>query len=239
MASVPSRRFHPLSSAQAICLQHHAPSSRLLRSIPSTRTPIRLVLSMKTRVQKVLRGPRPGVRADADCQPEGLQGGPLHGAGDAARAPEHAEGAGKHAAAIAVVQRELEMIRELDRAYIEEAMVRDRKLYPAGFKAWLSFGEALDKVQKELCDKCSQVVFKALDEFVRAAESDSRSSSWAAAEVPRPTSVPRSRPSRGSHTASTGLLHPWWPHFPGPRNADCGDGRLRLVFPSTSARSRR
>jgi hypothetical protein len=78
----------------------------------------------------------------------------------------------KHADAIAVVERELLMMRELDLAYIEEAMVRDRKLYPAGFKAWLSFGEALDKVQKELCDKCSQRVFKAFDEVVRGAEAD-------------------------------------------------------------------
>jgi hypothetical protein len=77
-----------------------------------------------------------------------------------------------HAAAIEVVERELAMIRELDRAYIEEAMVRDRKLYPAGFKAWLSFGEALDKVRGELCDKCSQKVFDVFDEFLRAAEAD-------------------------------------------------------------------
>jgi len=79
----------------------------------------------------------------------------------------------KHAEAIAVVEREVAMIRELDRAYIEEAMVRDRKLYPAGFKAWLSFGETLDKVQKELCEKCSQRVYKAFDEFIRSAEADS------------------------------------------------------------------
>jgi hypothetical protein len=78
----------------------------------------------------------------------------------------------KHAAAIAVVERELMMIRELDLAYIEETMVRDRKLYPAGFKAWLSFGEALDRVQRELCGKCSQQVFKAFDEVVRSAEAD-------------------------------------------------------------------
>jgi len=78
----------------------------------------------------------------------------------------------KHAAAIEVVERELAMIRELDRAYIEEAMIRDRKLYPAGFKAWLSFGEALDKVRGELCDKCSQKVFDVFDEFLRAAEAD-------------------------------------------------------------------
>ena len=78
----------------------------------------------------------------------------------------------KHVDAITVVERELAMIRQLDLAYIEEAMVRDRKLYPAGFKAWLSFGEALDKVQKELCDKCSQRVLKVFDEVVRAAEAD-------------------------------------------------------------------
>ena len=79
----------------------------------------------------------------------------------------------KHADAIAVVERELAMIRELDRAYIEEAMIRDRKLYPAGFKAWLSFGEALEKVQKDLCEKCSQRVYKVFDEFIRSAEADS------------------------------------------------------------------
>jgi replicative superfamily II helicase len=78
----------------------------------------------------------------------------------------------QHAAAIEVVERELAMIRELDRAYIEEAMVRDRKLYPAGFKAWLSFGEALDKVQSELCEKCSKKVAAAFDVVVRAAEAD-------------------------------------------------------------------
>lgn len=78
----------------------------------------------------------------------------------------------KHAAAIEVVERELAMIRELDRAYIEEAMIRDRKLYPAGFKAWLSFAEALDKVQGELCEKCSRKVFQAFDEVIRAAEAD-------------------------------------------------------------------
>jgi hypothetical protein len=79
----------------------------------------------------------------------------------------------KHAAAIEVVERELAMIRELDRAYIEEAMIRDRKLYPAGFKAWLAFGEALDKIQGELCENCSQRVVKAFDGVIRAAEADS------------------------------------------------------------------
>ena len=78
----------------------------------------------------------------------------------------------KHAAAIEVVERELAMIRELDRAYIEESLIRDRKLYPAGFKAWLSFGETLDKVRGELCEKCSQKVFDAFDEFLRSAEAD-------------------------------------------------------------------
>ena len=80
---------------------------------------------------------------------------------------------GKHEAAIAVVEHELEMIRDLDRAYLEESMIRDRKLYPAGFKAWLSFGEALEKVQKDLCEKCSQRVYKVFDEFIRSAEADS------------------------------------------------------------------
>ncbi len=78
----------------------------------------------------------------------------------------------KHADAIAVVERELAMIRDLDLAYIEETMVRDRKLYPAGFRAWLLFGEAVDKVQKELCDRCARHVFGAFDEFVRSAEAD-------------------------------------------------------------------
>lgn len=78
----------------------------------------------------------------------------------------------KHAAAIEVVERELAMIRELGRAYIEEAMIRDRKLYPAGFKAWLAFGDALDKVRGELCEKCAEKVFHAFDEVIRAAEAD-------------------------------------------------------------------
>jgi hypothetical protein len=52
-------------------------------------------------------------------------------------------------------------------------MIRDRKLYPSGFKAWLAFGEALDKVQGELCEKCSQRVVKTFDEVIRAAEADS------------------------------------------------------------------
>jgi len=80
----------------------------------------------------------------------------------------------KHAEAIAVVERELAMIRELDRAYIEEAMVRDRKLYPAGFKAWLAFGEALDKIQAELCEKCSKRVLGAFDQLIRDAEADAQ-----------------------------------------------------------------
>jgi hypothetical protein len=129
--------------------------------------------SMKTRVQKVLRArDRAFAQMRAASQKAYREAHYMEqamqlGLRSMQREPE------KHAAAIAVVERELTMIRELDRAYIEEAMVRDRKLYPAGFKAWLSFGEALDKVQRELCDKCSQAVFKAFDEVVRSAEADS------------------------------------------------------------------
>ena len=82
----------------------------------------------------------------------------------------------QHAAAIEVVERELAMIRELDRAYIEEAMIRDRKLYPAGFKAWLSFGR----------------------HWTRSRASSARS---APARSPRPStrsSVPRKRTRRSS-----------------------------------------
>jgi hypothetical protein len=129
--------------------------------------------SMKTRVQKVLRArdrafeQMRAASQKAYKEAHYMEQAMLLGLRSMQKEPE------KHAAAIAVVERELGMIRELDRAYIEEAMVRDRKLYPAGFKAWLSFGEALDKVQRELCDKCSQAVFKAFDEVVRAAEADS------------------------------------------------------------------
>ena len=129
--------------------------------------------SMKTRVQKVLRArdrvfeQMRAASRRAYKEAHYMEQAMLLGLRSMQKDPE------KHAAAIAVVERELEMIRELDRAYIEEAMVRDRKLYPAGFKAWLSFGEALDKVQKELCDKCSRVVLKAFEEMVRAAETDS------------------------------------------------------------------
>ena len=76
----------------------------------------------------------------------------------------------EHQAAIAVVERELEMIRDLDRAYLEESMIRDRMLYPAGFKAWMAFGEALEKARSELCPACSQIVLKALDEVIEAGE---------------------------------------------------------------------
>ncbi len=82
----------------------------------------------------------------------------------------------KHADAIVVVERELAKIRELDLAYIEETLVRDRKLYPAGFRAWLLFGEGLDKVQRDLCERCSREVFKAFDEFVRGAEAEAEKS---------------------------------------------------------------
>lgn len=127
---------------------------------------------MKTRVQKVLRArDRAFQKMRAASQraykeAHYMEQALLLGLRSMQKDPE------KHAAAIGVVERELAMIRELDLAYIEEAMVRDRKLYPAGFKAWLSFGEALDKVQKELCDKCSQRVFKVFDEVVRSAEAD-------------------------------------------------------------------
>jgi hypothetical protein len=129
--------------------------------------------SMKTRVQKVLRArdrafeQMRAASRRAYKEAHYMEQAMLLGLRSMQKEPE------RHAAAIAVVERELEMIRELDRAYIEEAMVRDRKIYPAGFKAWLSFGEALDKVQKELCDKCSRVVVKAFEEMVRVAETDS------------------------------------------------------------------
>jgi hypothetical protein len=76
----------------------------------------------------------------------------------------------KHGAAIAVVERELEMIGDLDRAYLEESMIRDRKLYPAGFKAWLAFGEALENAKTELCPDCARTVLKALDAVIEAGE---------------------------------------------------------------------
>ena len=76
----------------------------------------------------------------------------------------------EHQAAIAVVERELEMIRDLDRAYLEESMIRDRKLYPAGFKAWMAFGEALEKTKAELCPDCAETVLRALDAVVEAGE---------------------------------------------------------------------
>ena len=129
--------------------------------------------SMKTRVQKVLRArdrafeQMRAASQKAYKEAHYIEQAMQLGLRSKQKEPE------KHVAAIAVVERELGMIRELDRAYIEEAMVRDRKLYPAGFKAWLSFGEALDTVQRKLCDKCSQAVFKAFDEVVRAAEADS------------------------------------------------------------------
>ena len=140
-----------------------------------SQDPFPVGASMKTRVQKVLRARDRAFEQMRAASQRGykeahyMEQAMLLGLRSMQKEPE------KHAAAIAVVERELAMIRELDRAraYIEEAMVRDRKLYPAGFKAWLSFGEALDKVQKELCDKCSQKVFKAFDEVVRAAEADS------------------------------------------------------------------
>jgi hypothetical protein len=78
--------------------------------------------------------------------------------------------AGKHEAAIEVVERELEMIRDLDRAYLEESMIRDRMLYPAGFKAWMAFGEALEKAQAQLCTDCSRVVLNALDAVIEAGQ---------------------------------------------------------------------
>jgi hypothetical protein len=77
---------------------------------------------------------------------------------------------GKHEAAIAVVEHELEMIRDLDRAYLEESMIRDRKLYPAGFRAWSAFGEALDKAKGELCADCARAVLKALDAVIEAGQ---------------------------------------------------------------------
>ena len=76
----------------------------------------------------------------------------------------------KHASAIAVVERELEMIRDLDRAYLEESMIRDRMLYPAGFKAWMAFGEALESAKAGLCPACAQTVVKALDAVIVAGE---------------------------------------------------------------------
>ncbi len=78
----------------------------------------------------------------------------------------------KHAEAISVVGRQLATMHELDLAYVEEAMVRDRKLYPVGFRAWLLFGEALDAVHKELCESCARRVFKTFDEFLRKVEAD-------------------------------------------------------------------
>ena len=95
---------------------------------------------MKTRVQKVLRArdrafeQMRAASQKAYKEAHYMEQAMLLGLRSMQKEPE------KHAAAIAVVERELVMIRELDRAYIEEAMVRDRKLYPAGFKAWLSFG---------------------------------------------------------------------------------------------------
>jgi len=76
----------------------------------------------------------------------------------------------KHREAIAVVESELRMIRDLDRSYLEESMIRDRRLYPAGFKAWVAFGEALEKAKSELCSECSQTVLKALDAVIAAGE---------------------------------------------------------------------
>ncbi|RPH71572.1 MAG: hypothetical protein EHM78_06960 [Myxococcaceae bacterium] len=128
---------------------------------------------MKTRVQKVLRARDQAFRqmraASQRAYKEAhyMEQAMRLGLRSMQKDPE------THAEAIAVVERELAMIRELDRAYIEEAMVRDRKLYPAGFKAWLAFGEALDKVRGELCDKCSQRVLKVFEEVVRVAETDS------------------------------------------------------------------
>jgi len=128
---------------------------------------------MKARVQKVLRardrafGQMRAASQKAYKEAHYMEQAMQLGLRSMLKEPE------KHADAIAVVERELAMIRELDRAYIEETMIRDRKLYPAGFKAWLSFGEALEKVQKDLCEKCSRQVYQAFDEFVRAAEADS------------------------------------------------------------------
>jgi len=79
---------------------------------------------------------------------------------------------GKHGAAIDVVERELEMIRDLDRAYLEESMIRDRKLYPAGFKAWMAFGEALEKAKAQLCTDCARAVLNALDAVIEAGQMD-------------------------------------------------------------------
>jgi hypothetical protein len=76
----------------------------------------------------------------------------------------------KHEAAIAVVERELEMIKDLDRAYLEESMIRDRKLYPAGFRAWAAFGEALEKAKAKLCPECARTVLKALDAVIEAGQ---------------------------------------------------------------------
>src|SRR4030095_15351726 len=119
---------------------------------------------MKTRVQKVLRARDKAfqqMRAasqkaykEAHFMEQAMQ----LGLQSMKRDPE------THAAASEVVERELAMIRELDRAYIEEAMIRDRKLYPAGFKAWLAFGGTREQVQGELCEKCSQRVVKTFDE---------------------------------------------------------------------------
>jgi len=80
----------------------------------------------------------------------------------------------RHQEAIEVIERELQMIRDLDRAYIEESMIRDRRLYPAGFRAWMAFGEALDKAKSELCADCSRAVLKALDAVVKAGEMEER-----------------------------------------------------------------
>jgi hypothetical protein len=128
---------------------------------------------MKTRVQKVLRARDKAFQQMRSASQKAykeahyMEQAMLLGLRSMQKEPE------KHAAAIEVVERELAMIRELDRAYVEEAMVRDRKLYPSGFKAWLSFGEALEKVRTELCDACYRKVLDAFEPILRAAEADS------------------------------------------------------------------
>ena len=47
-------------------------------------------------------------------------------------------------------------------------MIRDRMLYPAGFKAWMAFGEALESAKADLCPACAQTVLKALDAVIEA-----------------------------------------------------------------------
>jgi|SRR5215813_6018596 len=74
----------------------------------------------------------------------------------------------KHRAAIEFLERELTLIDNLDRHYLEQMVVRDQILYPAGLKAWAAFAKAIEEAKAHLCEACLERVLKAADDIIAA-----------------------------------------------------------------------